>query len=221
MKIIKYINIANILTLSRILLGFLFLFLFIFIQNLNQQKILLILILQILSFFVVIIASITDGLDGYFARKKNEVTDFGKHFDPLSDSIFFIIVFIAFFYLGFMPWYFLLLIILRESFMHLFLRPFFKIKKSSLPANIYGKLKTVFQVIFILIITLAIIVFNFLKFISKEHNIIKNFLTFSNKYNKILHISSYILFLIIVCLSLFSITIYITQFIKFLHKNKD
>ena len=43
------------------------------------------------SFVVAIVAMISDGLDGYYARKRNTQSDFGKLFDPLADAIFFVV----------------------------------------------------------------------------------------------------------------------------------
>lgn len=204
------INIANILTFSRIIFGIIFMLLFMLTKLTTISKINLI-IIDIVSFFVFIIAIITDGLDGYFARKNDKVTDFGKHFDPLSDSIFFIIVFFSFFIIKLMPWYFLLLIILREGFMHIFLRPYIKSKGKSLPANIYGKIKTLFQSTFSIIIISCLtfkdimIYFNFNKKLIDEGYII-------------FEIVAYIFFAIIVFLSIYSLIIYLIQFKNFKSK---
>ncbi|MBY7705670.1 CDP-alcohol phosphatidyltransferase family protein, partial [Vibrio harveyi] len=40
-----------------------------------------------LAFVIFIIASITDFLDGHIARKKNQISVFGKIFDPIADKI--------------------------------------------------------------------------------------------------------------------------------------
>jgi len=204
----EHINIANILTFSRIILGLMFLLIFIIIKykyflinNIN------ILVLEIISFFIYISAIITDGLDGYFARKKDKVTDFGKHFDPLSDSIFFIIVFFTFFILGLMPIYFLIIIFIREAFMHAFLRPYIKSKGTSLPASIYGKIKTVFQSIFSLIILLMLILRRIISIFNIKICLLNNF-------DLILKITSFTFFAIITFLSLLSLTIYIVNILN-------
>lgn len=206
----KYINIANILSFSRIILGALFFLIFLFVQ-LNDVSGLKLFILEAISIFIFIIAIITDGLDGYFARKNNEVTEFGKHFDPLSDSIFFIIVFLSFFILGLMPWYFFIIIFLRESFMHIFLRPYFKKKGEYLPANIYGKIKTIFQSIFSLLILFILLSKEFFYlYILNSETIQKYDSTIVNYTN----IISYICFAIISFLSIFSLIIYILLFLR-------
>ena len=73
-------NLANSLTVSRVILGFVFLALFL-IQNMGNLDTQASLIVNIVAFFVFVIAIITDALDGYVARKTGTVTDFGKHFD--------------------------------------------------------------------------------------------------------------------------------------------
>lgn len=199
----EYINIANILTLSRIVCGFIFLFLFLYVKFLNPSPIKA-LVIEIISFLIFIFAIITDGLDGYYARKINQVTDFGKHFDPLSDSIFFIIVFFTFWIIKLMPIYLLAIIILREGFMHLFLRPYVKKKGSILPASIFGKIKTVFQCVLSLIILFALIVKEFLIILKINLEIL----------NKSIIVGSLIFFIIITILSIWSLILYLINIIK-------
>lgn len=205
-------NLANILSLSRIILGVFFYLLFFYI-NITELSSIIILIFQIISLLIFIFAIITDALDGYFARKHNTVTDFGKHLDPLSDSIFFILVFITFLYLKLMPWYFFIIIFLREAFMHLFLRPYFKRKKSSLPANIYGKIKTVFQSVFSIIVIVGIILSQILIIMNKNDLLD----IFNGFFLKI----CYVLFAILAFLSLLSLSTYLVQFKKVFFNKKQ
>ncbi len=202
MNIKDKINVANILTFSRIILGFVFFILFLLVkfnENLNQiDK----LIINSSSFLIFIVAIITDGLDGYFARKNDEVSDFGKHFDPLADSIFFIIVFWTFYVINLMPIYFFLIILFREGYMHIYLRPSMKKKGKSLPANIYGKLKTVFQSVFSLIIIFMLIINQILLLLYKD-------MEFFEKLPSVITRVSYVLFAIIVVLSIFSLGTYV------------
>ena len=53
-------------------------------------------IFKVLAFFVFAIASSTDFLDGFFAKRRNEITDFGKIMDPVADKILVLSAFLAF-----------------------------------------------------------------------------------------------------------------------------
>jgi CDP-diacylglycerol--glycerol-3-phosphate 3-phosphatidyltransferase len=94
---------------------------------------------------VLAVAAATDKLDGYIARKNDRVTDAGALLDPFTDSILFITVFLAFVADTLMPAWILLIILYRETFIHIVLRPYLKKKGVALHASIWGKLKTLVQ----------------------------------------------------------------------------
>ena len=205
MKKTDIFNIPNFLSFLRIPLGFVFLILFLIVQK-GTFTPKFNLTLNIISFFVFIFAIITDALDGYLARKMNIVTDIGKHLDPLADCLFFIIVFSTFTITGFMHPVLLILILLRESFMHLFLHPFAKKKGKALPASIFGKIKTFCQCIFSLIILFLFILKDFLSLKALDIATLES----------IILILAPILFSIIVFLSLASLIIYLVNMPQFL-----
>ncbi len=205
MKKSEIFNIPNFLSFLRIPLGFVFLILFLIVQKGNLEP-KFNFALNLISFLVFICAIITDALDGYLARKMNIVTDIGKHLDPLADCLFFIIVFSTFTITGLMHPVLLVLILLRESFMHLFLRPFVKRKGKSLPASIFGKTKTFCQCVFSLIILFLFILKEFLSMKSQDISILTN----------LINILAPILFSIIVFLSLASLVIYLINMPKIL-----
>ena len=209
----KIINIANLLSFSRIILGIIYIILFLQISNVQLTDVKK-LIFEIILFFIFIIAIITDALDGYIARKEDNVTNLGKHLDPLTDSILFIIVFISFLILNLMPWYFFTLILFRELFMHSFLRPYFKLKKIYLPANFYGKLKTVLQSVFSAVILGVITLKDILLYYFNSLN------KYLDIYSKYLNVTSYIFFTIITLISLFSLSLYINYFINIFFRKK-
>ncbi len=90
-------------------------------------------------------AEFTDFLDGHFARKHNEVSDFGKLYDPFADVFLHISTFTCFTIAGYCPAVVLVLIIYRE-FSQNFLRMVAAKKGTAIAARKGGKLKTVFYV---------------------------------------------------------------------------
>ena len=67
-----------------------------------------------LALFVFIAASITDYVDGQIARKKNQVSDFGKFLDPLADKLLVISAMCMFCEWGMMPAWALMVVLARE-----------------------------------------------------------------------------------------------------------
>jgi CDP-diacylglycerol--glycerol-3-phosphate 3-phosphatidyltransferase len=91
-------------------------------------------------------AEFTDFLDGYFARKLNQVSDLGKLLDPFADVILHLTTFACFAFRGYMPPVFFILILYRE-FSMLFIR-LLSIKQGvAIAARKGGKLKTVLYVV--------------------------------------------------------------------------
>jgi len=69
---------------------------------------------RLIALSVFIIAAITDWLDGYLARKLNQITELGKFLDPLVDKVLTIALFLLFIELGQVPAWAVFLIITRE-----------------------------------------------------------------------------------------------------------
>src|SRR5574344_3117566 len=88
----------------------------------------------------------TDYLDGHFARKHNEVSDFGKMFDPFADVIVHLTTFACFMLSGYLPPVIFILVVYREFSMN-FLRMVAAKKGTAIGARKGGKLKTVFYVV--------------------------------------------------------------------------
>lgn len=134
-KMLKII--PNLLTTLRMILVPVFVWIFYFYPFPNSDK-------WALGIFVV--AAITDYFDGMIARKYNIVSNYGKVMDPLADKLLtgaaFIGIALTPFY--FLDWFIVAIIILREVSVSI-LREINAKKKIFIPANIWGKLKTVLQ----------------------------------------------------------------------------
>lgn len=70
--------------------------------------------MEIAALIVYILASVSDFVDGYIARRYNQVTDFGKFMDPLADKMLVITAMLMFVAQGRMPAWVLALVITRE-----------------------------------------------------------------------------------------------------------
>ncbi|MCI8425224.1 MAG: CDP-diacylglycerol--glycerol-3-phosphate 3-phosphatidyltransferase [Adlercreutzia sp.] len=102
---------------------------------------------------IFILISCTDWLDGYLARSRGEVTDFGKFMDPLADKILVTAALIALVELAVLPGWPVLIILGRE-FIVSGVRMVAASKGTVIAASWYGKAKTVFQIIAIVLFLL-------------------------------------------------------------------
>lgn len=100
---------------------------------------------------IFVIASLTDTLDGYLARRDHLVTNFGKFMDPLADKLLVCSAMICMIELGRIPSWVVIVIIGRE-----FVISGFRLIASDngvvIAANYWGKLKTVCQMVMIVVL---------------------------------------------------------------------
>ena len=97
-------TIPNVLTMIRLILVPVFVVLF-----LKGHK--------MASLAVFVAASLTDMLDGYLARKLNQITDFGKLFDPLADKLMVLSAMVCQGIVGVFPWSAIIIVACKELFM--------------------------------------------------------------------------------------------------------
>ncbi len=107
----------------------------------------------LIAFIIFAAASYTDHLDGKIARKHNMITDFGKFADPLADKIMVLAALACFVQLGITNAVVLIIIISRE-FMVTAMRLVASGSGKVVAANVWGKAKTVSQIIAVLVILL-------------------------------------------------------------------
>lgn len=143
----KKLTVSNLLSLLRLLIAVPLWFLFDNISDPGTRYI-------ILGFAFIAIA--TDFLDGYFARKYNQVTKFGKIIDPLADKILVGIVIIKLYLIEEIPGYFFFLVIGRDIL--IFIGGIFLSNKIGkvLPSNMLGKIT-----VSVLALLLLMIIINF------------------------------------------------------------
>ncbi len=103
------------------------------------------------AIIIFIIASLTDMMDGKIARKKNLVTDFGKFADPLADKILVLAALLCFVQKGLCGCVPVIIVLFRE-FTVTSIRLIAASKGKVVAANIWGKAKTVSQMIAIIAI---------------------------------------------------------------------
>ena len=129
-------NLANKLTIMRIILIPLFL-VFILVKDIPYGS--------LIALLIFVLASITDKVDGYIARSRNQITNFGKFMDPLADKMLVISALIALVECGLIPSWMVIVIIARE-FAISGLRMLAASEGLIVAASWWGKIKTVIQI---------------------------------------------------------------------------
>ncbi len=110
------------------------------------------------SLIIFVVASITDSIDGYYARKYNQITKEGQFLDPLADKILVSSAFISFAIIGVIDYWMVSLILFRDFFIT-GLRVAMSQKGLELVTSNVAKAKTTTQLV-IIIFTLIILSLN-------------------------------------------------------------
>ena len=142
-------NLANKLTIFRmILVPIMVIIPFLGIEN----EILGIPLTYVIIDIIFIIASITDKLDGYIARSRNQVTTFGKFLDPIADKILVLAAMVMLVEFGKIPAWIPIIVLAREFIVSGYRLVAVEKGGQVIAASIWGKLKTVTQMIAIILV---------------------------------------------------------------------
>ncbi|SDK47581.1 CDP-diacylglycerol--glycerol-3-phosphate 3-phosphatidyltransferase [Natronincola ferrireducens] len=146
-------NLANKLTILRIFLIPVFM---IFLLNKISYGV-------EIAAIIFIIAAITDALDGYVARKKNQITTLGKFMDPLADKLLVSAALISLVQMGKLSALVVVIIIAREFTISI-LRAVAAAEGVVIVASWWGKLKTITQIVAIIVILIDNFPFKYINF---------------------------------------------------------
>ena len=155
---------------------------------------------------IFIIASITDKLDGTLARKNNQVTNFGKFLDPIADKILVVAALIMLVEMGKLPAWIPIIVIFREFAVSGYRLIAVQNNGKVIAANIWGKLKTVTQMLGIICMFLTNHpYFAFvLRAKTEEEMLVNSALTYMNTGDFIMNIIASVLITISVIATIFS-----------------
>ncbi len=146
-------GIALYFTLTRLLVGPIFLIIYLYYEQFGIK----LLVLPYLLLGLLAISELSDLFDGFFARKKNQVTELGKLLDPMADSIFRLSVFLSFTQgVVKLPLLLVLLFLYRDSIIST-LRTLCALRGVALGARLSGKIKAVLQAVTTLFILVLMI----------------------------------------------------------------
>jgi len=133
-------NLATVLTTSRVVIAPVFAMVFVRGYRSDSSSVSWIYI----CFGLAVLIELSDMFDGMAARARKQVTDFGKVYDPIADSVSRQTVFISFMYTGIIPLWMYMVFFYRDAFMQL-LRIVCASGGYVLAARMSGKIKAVLQ----------------------------------------------------------------------------
>lgn len=131
-------NLANVITVVRILLAPLFIVLLVIDDGADGP-------LRVAAALLFIVAIATDGVDGMLARRRNLVTDLGILLDPIADKLLTGAALVMLAVLAELPVWVVVVVLVREWGITLF--RFLMLRERVIPASRGGKLKTVLQAV--------------------------------------------------------------------------
>lgn len=169
-------NLANKITLFRVVL--IPIFMFFLLSNISNG--------QYIAAAIFIIASLTDTLDGYIARSKNQVTNFGKFMDPLADKLLVSAALISLVELKRVPAWMVVVIIARE-FAITGLRVIAASEGVTIAASSLGKIKTITQLVAVIAILFNIHPFDTIMLYIAVFFTILSGIDYIRKNKKVLH----------------------------------
>lgn len=176
-------NIANRLTILRIILTFIFMF-FLFCHGLWAK---------VTSLAIFVFAALSDFLDGMIAHRKNMVTDFGRLMDPIADKILVLAAFAAFVQMQLIDAWMFVIIVSREIVITS-LRLFALNRGKVLSPTRAGKHKTLSQML---------VIFSILGFIVAKE-VMLSYFTWNPGWERFFRQGIYFLMLLTVVLTLYS-----------------
>ena len=160
------------------------------------------------SLAVFVLASLTDMLDGFLARKLNQITDFGKLFDPLADKLMVLTAMVCQACVGVFPWVAIAIVAAKELYM--VLGGIFMLSRNVVVySNLVGKAA---QVCFVASLVLSFFHQEFLdgNILLKGGNAVLGDLT-----------PDVILLWITVCLAILAMIVYTAEYFRNLNKPKE
>lgn len=117
--------------------------------------------LRIVAFALFALASLTDLVDGYLARRLHQETEFGKFLDPLADKFLVLGAFITFIFMSEQIQVWMVLCIVGRDMLITALRYLAIWKGTSMRTSRFGKVKTAFQMFAIIVILLSFLFITF------------------------------------------------------------
>lgn len=159
------LNLANKITLARIFLVPVIMFFLLIRLDLGSIQVGMVTLTtnEIIATLIFILAAVTDGLDGYIARKKKIVTNLGKFLDPLADKLLITAALISLVEMQRLEAWIAIVIISRE-FAVTGLRLIAVAESHVIAASPLGKLKTIVQIVAIVTLMLNNVPFSYISF---------------------------------------------------------